>query len=47
MINFIKFFEKSNSPNTYLWIADILLLMTKKYSPLEIMQDTEMGKPIH
>jgi hypothetical protein len=47
VINFIKFFEKSNSPNTYLWIADILLLMTKKYSPKEILQDTEMSKSIH
>ena len=37
VINFIKFFEKSNSPNTYLWIADLLLLVTKKYSPKEIL----------
>ncbi len=43
----MKLFQHSTSPNTFLWIADLLLLVTKKYSPKEILQDKNISTGIH
>jgi hypothetical protein len=45
-LKFLNVFKGSKIPSTILWTMEILFLLTRKYSPKELMSDKDFKKDL-